>query len=151
MIADGANAMLNGFKLMEIEDVILPPRLPRRPSHEELLRNQDLIEWSGTTEDSFEDSPSIKYIKLTSTFIHHHVIFISSSYPDSESGFVEMKYWHFSPSAGLYQVELRKHQGAMGWYPVDRIRRQSRIPCEKVIQVIGDISMAYNLIPNDKK
>ena len=64
---------------------------------------------------------------------------------------MEMKYWHFSPAAGLFQVELRKHQGAMGWYPVDRTRRQTRIPCEKGIQVIGDISMAYNLIPNDKK
>ena len=59
LITDGTNDVLAGFKRMEIEDAIIPQRLPRRPSHEELLRNQDLIEWTGTVEDSFEDSPSI--------------------------------------------------------------------------------------------
>ena len=59
MIEDGTSDVLEGLKRMEIEDSVIPLRLTRTPSHEELLKNQDLVEWSGTGEDSYEDSPSI--------------------------------------------------------------------------------------------
>ena len=59
LITDGTNDVLAGFKRMEIEDIPPHLRLTRTPSHEELLRNQDLVEWSGTGEDSNEDSPSL--------------------------------------------------------------------------------------------
>ena len=61
MIEDGTSDVVEGLKRMEIEDGDKPIRLTRTrtPSHEELLKNQDLIEWSGSVENSFEDSPSI--------------------------------------------------------------------------------------------
>ncbi len=140
------------FQRMDLEPWEQPPPLfLRTPSDEELAAHQDLVEWDGSSEDPNYNSP--KYFFILFFIICLKILFsrvIPSPVPKVEV-FDEPTYWFFSPSGGLFQIQRRKHQGVVGWFPIDRSRHQTRIPCEKVLQVNGFISMAYNLETDEKK
>lgn len=61
---EGPNDIVAEFRRMEIESIPSPPLFLRTPSEDELAAHQDLVEWDGSSEDPYYNSPKYDLISF---------------------------------------------------------------------------------------